>query len=133
MNMDNTEIQKRIETSSILRAAQESLASELSFRADKSISFDPFLIITIVSIIVQIIIHCRENNSEEDVRQAIRDAKTLPPRKLMRLKRRLNTLWRDKCGGDPKRNAIFDSVLELGESAEDAAIDELLKIANESA
>lgn len=130
--MNDTELQKRIETSAALRAARESLANELSFRADRSISFDPFLIITIISIVVQIILHCLDNNAEDDVRQLMRDAKTLPPRKLMRLKRRLNTLWREECGGDTKLNPIFDSILELGENADDDAINEILKIAKEA-
>lgn len=89
------------------------------------------LIIMIVSIIVQVVIHCRENNTTDEVRQNIRDIRALPVRRLLRLRRKLNALWREKCRGSEVQpdNPLLAAVYELAETADEAAIDELMRLA----
>lgn len=131
--MDTADLQKRIQNDAQLRALSDSLQREIQFRADTSFQFDPFLMVAIISIIIQIIIHCREKNSTADIRNAMRDARALPPRRLMRLKRRLNKFWLEYCaqtGMDSNsKNPFFDTVLELGENAPDGELDALLALA----
>jgi len=131
--MDTADLQKRIQNDAQLSALSDSLQRELRFRADASFHFDPFLMVAIISIIIQIIVHCREKNSVEDIRNNIRDARAVPPRKLMRLKRRLNKFWLEYCartGMDPKsKNPFLVTVIELGENAPDSELDALLQLA----
>lgn len=92
------------------------------------------LIIMLVSVIVQVIIHCRENQTTDEVRQNIRDLRAIPVRRLLRLRRKLNALWREKCRGSEVQpdNPLLAAVYELAETADDAAIDEILRLAENS-
>lgn len=126
------DMQERIDALPALKAAADQLRDEIGFRADASVQFDPFLVVMIISIIVQVIIHCRESRDKEQIRADIRDIRTVPPRKLMRLKRRLNALWREKGSRVESTNAFMTAVLELAEKADDAAIDELLRLAEQA-
>jgi hypothetical protein len=134
--MDAHDIQKRVEASPALRNLKDKLSEELSFRSDTSVQFDPFLIITIISICVQLFIYCK-NRKDEDIKQDIRDIRSLPPRRLIRLRRRANALWRDCCQDqqyDPKQpNPILTALYEISETADDAALDELIGMAREQA
>lgn len=130
--MATDDLQERIESLPALKAAAGQLRDEIGFRADGSVQFDPFLIVMIISIIVQVVIHCRENRDPEQIRADIRDIRTLPPRRLVRLKRRLNALWREKGSRIESTNVFMDAVLDLAERADDAAIDELLRLAEQT-
>jgi hypothetical protein len=134
MSVNTDDLQHRIESSAALKRAAGQLRDEVAFRADKSVEFDPMLIIMIVSIIVQLIIHCRETNTSDEVRQNIRDLRALPVRRLLRLRRKLNTLWREKCRGSEVQpdNPLLAAVYELSETADDAAIDEIMRLAENS-
>lgn len=132
MNIDD--LKHRIESSAALRHAAGQLRDEVAFRADKSVEFDPMLIIMIISIIVQVVIYCRENNTADEVRQNMRDLRAMPVRRLLRLRRKLNMLWREKCRGSEIQpdNPLLAAVYELSETADDAAIDEILRLAENS-
>ncbi len=129
--MRTDDLQHRIESSAVLKHAAGQLRDEVAFRADKSVEFDPMLIIMIVSIIVQVIVHCRENSTSDEVRQNIRDLRALPVRRLLRLRRKLNALWHEKCHGSAVQtdNPLLAAVYELSETADDAAIDEIMRLA----
>jgi len=129
------DLQERIEASPALNAAAGQLRDEIGFRADKSVQFDPFLVVMIISIIVQVVIHCRENRTDDELRNDIRDIRTLPHRRMLRLKRRLNFLWRKHAAdrsGTPG-NPLLDAVYDLAEKADDAALDEIFRLARENA
>lgn len=132
--MTHDDLKQRIEASSALRRATEQLHNEVVFRAPAATSIDPLLIVMIISIIVQIIIHCRSSLSPQEIKQEIRDLRVMPFRRVLRLRRRLNSLWREQCPDMPeqKENPVLDAVYELAETADDDAIDELLRIAEES-
>lgn len=133
--MSDHDLQNQIEASPALKSAANQLREEVTFRADKSVQFDPILIVMIISIIVQIVIHCRKNRHDDDLRNDIRDIRTLPHRKLLRLKRRLNVLWR-KHGADRSAtpgNPLLDAVYEMADKADDDALDEIFRLAREGA
>jgi hypothetical protein len=127
----NEDLQERIQNSPALCALQNQLQSEIGFRAPKEASFNPLLVISAISIIVQIVIHCRENQDEQSVRAAMRDLRSLPRRQQFRLRRALRQLWRENCpaGVDTDENPLLEAVYQLSDSADDAAIDELLWLA----
>jgi hypothetical protein len=131
--MNTADLQKRIQSDAQLSALSDSLQREIRFRADTAFQFDPFLMVAIISIIIQIIVHCREKTPTTDIRNAIRDARALPPRRLIRLKRRLNKFWLEYCAqtgmSSSSKNPFFDTVLELGENAPDSELDALLALA----
>lgn len=134
--MTNEELQQRIERSPRLRKLQAKLLEEVTFRADTSVQLDPITIVMIISIVVQIIIHCRENRSDEEIIADIRDIRVLPPRRLVRLRRRLNALWRNCCEQERRISAdvnpILTSVYEIGENSDDATIKELIELARDT-
>lgn len=133
--MSDHDLQERIEASSALKGAAGQLRDEIGFRADKSVQFDPFLVVMIISIIVQVVIHCRESRTDDELRNDIRDIRTLPARRLLRLKRRLNFLWRKHAAdrsGEPG-NPLLDAVYEMADKADDDALNEIFRLAREGA
>jgi hypothetical protein len=92
------QLQEHVDSPPALSKLRNQLQSEIGFRTDNAIEFGPLLIISIISICIQVLQYCREKRSTAEVRADMRDLKSLPPRKLTRLRRRLNVLWRDKYG-----------------------------------
>lgn len=133
--MSDNDLKERIESLPALKSAADQLGAEIAFRADSGVQFDPFLIIAVISIIVQVIIHCREKKTDEELRADIRDIRTLPPRKLMRLKRRMNALYKKQSGVEATalKNPVLDAVYDMAEKLDDTAIDELLSLATSAA
>ncbi|NDD52531.1 hypothetical protein EBZ39_01410 [bacterium] len=131
--MKPQELQKRIELSPALRGLADQLSNELVFRADASAQFSPLLIVTILSMCVQLFIYCNPKKPEE-LKQNIRNIRTLRPARLFRLRRRSKVLWQNWCEENNYKSAvvnpIFAALLELGDSADDAALDELIAIAH---
>ncbi len=133
--MTNGDLQKRIEASPRLTVLRDKLAAELTFRADNTVTFDPLLVIAIISLTIQLVKYCREKRTPDEVKQDIKDIRSLPARKLIRLRRRANMLWRDCCEdrqvSTNEPNPILTALYELGESTDDATLDELIALANE--
>lgn len=129
--MNDEELKNRVESSSGLRRVRAALCDEVAFRADGPARLDPITILTIISIVIQVITHCRNKNSDEDIVQAIRNAKTLPRRRLALLRRRLNNLPEDVYAsiGDPQ--PVYDTLLDMGENLSDDEIEELLRLSRE--
>lgn len=131
--MTNEELQRRVNESPALSALRDRLTDELVAQGDNSFQFDPLLIIMIISIIVQVIIHCRKSSDDELIQQNMRELRTLPPRKLMRLRRRLNNVWREHCaktGAEYTRdNPIVGAVYALSDTIDDAAATGLMELA----
>ena len=131
--MTTTELQKRIDESAALSDLKRKLTDEIALQADNSFQFDPFLAVMIISILVQVIIHCREQNSDDAIQQNMRELRTLPPRKLMRLRRRLNNLWREHCAKTGTEytpdNPIVGAVYRLSDTIDDAAAAGLVELA----
>jgi hypothetical protein len=133
--MTQKELEARINASPKLRDLRDRLLGEVQFRADASVGLDPVTIIMIISIVVQVIIHCRENRNKDELVQDIQDIRALPARRLIRLRRRLNTLWRNCCADQQsytgEYNPMLTAVYEIGENSDVATIRELIDLAHE--
>lgn len=132
--MTNEELYKRIESSPALRRVREELLSEASFRAGASARFDPFTIIMLISVIVQILNYCRKRRHPDELVADIRNMRTLPRLRMRRLRQRLDALWADHCDGgydDCRDNPLLAATLEVAENTTDEEIKELLTIAEE--
>lgn len=133
--MTERELSDRIKASPALSNLCDEIAQEVTFHADNNVQFDPITIVMIISIVVQIIIHCRNNRDDSQIVQDIRDIRTLPPRQLIRLRRKLNKLWREKGGDNAAAttygNPFLTALYEIGERADDDALQALLQIAND--
>lgn len=131
--MSTDDLQKRIESSAELSELRDRIASSLAAKSDNRYSFDPFLILAIISIIVQVIQYCNSKRSAEEIAHDMQHVQSLPPRKLMRFKRRSNVLWKKYCtdhGLDPNTpNPIPDAVYALGATTQACAINELINLA----
>jgi hypothetical protein len=130
--MTEAELKERLENSPALAQLQNQLQSEVSFRMDKSIQFSPLLIISLISVLIQVLTYCREHRNTDELRLDMRELRALPARKLIRLRRKLKDLWRNTCADDTlfaARNPLLEAVYELSDSADDAIIDELLWLA----
>jgi hypothetical protein len=127
------ELAQRIQASPALRKLCDDLTVETQFHAEPSVQFDPLTVIAVISVIVQVLIYCREKRSDSEIIHDIKNIRTVPPRKLMRLRRRLNSLWRDCCAEQQYNargaNPVMAAVFELGEKADGEALRELLALA----
>lgn len=132
--MNTADLQKRIEESPVLTRLQEQLTEELSSESGGAVAFSPLLVITVISIVVQVIIHCREQQSEEELLAAVQQATKLPPRRRMRLKRRLNQLWRDECLRSGREhtadNPLLAAVYRVADKLDESAAQELVALAH---
>jgi hypothetical protein len=126
--MTEQEVQKLIEQSPALQKLTQRISTELT-AADPSFSFDPMLIIMIISIVVNVIIHCREKRNAKDIEFDMRRFRALQPRQLMRLKRRLNRLWLEQNPAAAVRsvsNPIVTAVYEIAAKLQDEEIQAVL-------
>lgn len=131
--MTQDELQKRIESSPELQKLCTRLSDAVHFHADASVQFDPLLVLSIISVIVNVLAACRDK-SKAELKETIRSIRTVPLRKLIRLRRQLNTVWRkqDAAAGtaDAPTNPILTALYELGELADDEQLDALLSLAD---
>lgn len=128
-------LRARLEDSPTLRELHQQLEQEVGFRAAPSVEFNPLLIISIISLTIQVIQWCQaRNTSNDEIRAKMRDLSSVPYRQMMRFRRKLNELWRQQTGTAPgKTNPLIDAVFTLSDSASDEALDELLWLADRGA
>jgi hypothetical protein len=121
------------ESSPALSELKQALTDELCFQVEHNVTLDPLTILTIISIVIQVIVHCRETHDDEQIVQDMRDIRTLPPRHLLRLRRRLTRLWRDCCADSTQRldNPFLSAVYSVAEQADPAALQALVALAHE--
>jgi hypothetical protein len=129
--MTEEELIQRVESSEELRRIKATLIDEVAFRADGLARLDPLTILTIISIIIQIVAYCRERNSDETIVSYIQNARTLPRRKMIRLRRRLNNLFIDRDMGLENAQPIYDAIIDMAENADNAEINEIMCLARD--
>jgi len=92
------ELQDTVDGSPALKNLERRLSAQLHATEEQTgYGIDPLTILFIISIILQVISLCLHARTEADVSLDMTNAHSLPPRKLMRLKRRLNKLWAEHC------------------------------------
>lgn len=128
--MDLNALADRVEQSARLRKLRAKFIDELQFRADVNAQFDPMLIIMLISIVVQIMIHCRETRTPAKLAKDIREIRALPARRLVRLRRRLNALAREHGieSSNDDSNPLLTAVYEVAENADIGTIKELVEL-----
>lgn len=132
--MSNEELHKRVESSAALQRVREALLSEASFRVGASARFDPFTIIMIISVVVQVLAYCRDRRKPEELLADMRNAQALSRFRTRRLRKRLDAIWEECCDGtyeDCRHNPLLPIVLDAAENASDAELQELITIAAE--
>lgn len=133
--MSYDDLQKRVSASAELRRLQTKITDAVAFRSPHGSQFDPFLVLMIIGIIVNIVLHCRQQQSAELIKNEIRNIRTLPAMRLARLRRQIKKICRDRiAAGDelvPQDafNSIMDALYEVGELADDEELDALLLLA----
>lgn len=127
--MTEEELTSRIESSPDLRRVRAALIDEVAFRADGLARLDPLTILTIISVIIQVISYCRTRNSEETVVAYIQNARTLPRRKTILLRRRLSNLLQDYDLQLESPQPVYDAIMDMAEGATSNEIDEIMQLA----
>lgn len=131
--MNDQKVKKLIDTSPTLQRLSARLTEELA-AVDPDFSFDPLLIITIIGIVINVLIHCLDDRTEEDIEFDMRRFRALPPRKLMRIRRRLNQLWLDHYQvPTPARtqNTIVQAVYNVAANLNEKEINAIIKAARQ--
>lgn len=132
--MTDKELQERIESSPALRRVRETLSSEVSFRAGASARFDPFTILMLISIIVQVIAMCRKRRHPDKISQDIRNARTLPRIRTWRLQKKLRELWEKQSSGsaaDGGPDVLYEALVDFAERADDTEIAAVMELAEQ--
>lgn len=129
--MTEEELKSRIESSPDLRRVRAALIDEVAFRADGLSRLDPLTILTIISVIIQVVAYCRERNSEETVIKYIQNARTLPRRKTILLRRRLSNLLQDYDLQLDSPQPIYDAIMDMAESASNNEIDKIMQLSRD--
>jgi hypothetical protein len=132
--MDTAELQRRIEASPELKKLCAALNNSMCFHVDNSVQLDPFLVIAIIGIVINILIYCRDRTDEE-LKKDIRNIRALPARKLVRLRRQVNALWRNHYADGPgtmTQNPALAALYEIGEMADDEQLDAILALVKEA-
>lgn len=95
-------LQQRVDSSPRLKRIEERLQQELLSRmggAGNNIGIDPITILMIISVIIQVVQFCRNRNHRraDEITADLCTAANLPPRRTIRLRRKMNALWLDYC------------------------------------
>lgn len=130
--LELNELQKSINASPALLALRDKLEAEVVFRSDAGVQFDPFLILMLISVTIQVIRYCQERNAS-DIKQDIRDLRSLPARRSVRLRRQVNALWHEQYPEQFRllrsENPLLAALYEASETADDTTLDELIALA----
>lgn len=130
-----TALREKIDNSPGLKTFEKNLAAGLMLQEEQNdYGIDPLTILFIISVVLQVISLCMKNRSQADVELDLRNAGLLPPRKLMRLKRRLNVLWTKHCaahGIEPgKNNPFFAAAITACRQCQQNDIADIVKASN---
>jgi hypothetical protein len=134
-------LQKQIAASPALRRFEEQLRSELNARlvvagvAPDAAMLDPFTILLIISVVLQVIRLCRDRNrrSVADIATDLRAGPQVPPQRTIRLRRRLNILWREYCQqhnlSATELNPFLAAVYAVSGAVDDDTVAEFMTLA----
>ena len=98
--VDMDKLEQAINRSPALSAAVNKLESALLAEfGDNKIGIDPFLILMLISVILQVVKFCQERNkqTDADIVAALTSLDQLPMRRTIVLRRRLNKAWAEYC------------------------------------
>lgn len=130
-----TSLREKIDGSPGLLSFEKNLTAELmSLEERAGYGFDPLTILFIISVVLQVINICLRDRTQADLELDMVNANVLPPRKLMRLKRRLNVLWAKHCEAhgleQGKTNPFFSAVAQSVKRANRQEIASIIQASN---
>ena len=134
--MTDAELLRRIELSPKLEGLRAKLYDEVNFRAPISAQFDPILILTLVSVMLQAIAFCHERNNPKELFADLRSARMIHNSRQRRVRRALRRFCQDRTDlpyGSRFDTTIYESVVDLIESATDDELQEIIAISKEYA
>lgn len=136
--MSNDELialQRKIAQSEPLSRVADQLQTALASHAAKAglATFDPMLVIMVISVILQVIYLCRQRNADALTVLSVRELPSTDGRRTLRLRRRLNKVWKTYCTqhnlDSTAENPLIPAALALSTSAADEDIQALLQAA----
>lgn len=98
--IDMDKLERVINSSDALSAVVNDIEGAINKElGDNNVGIDPFLILMLISVIIQVVKLCRERNKQTDdsVIHALMSLNNLPLRRTIVLRRRINTLWVEHC------------------------------------
>jgi len=134
-------LRKQIAASPRLQQFEEQLRAELGDRfAAAGVTpdvamLDPITILMIISIVLRVIRLCQERNHRPaaDIAADLRDGSRVPPRRTIRLRRRLNILWREYCRQHDlpatELNLFLAAVYAVSATVDDDTVAEFMTLA----
>jgi hypothetical protein len=131
---DLEELKQKIDASTELSAFSADLSSALARHVGETdATFGPFLIVAIISVILQVIYLCRQKTEEEEIVNLSRCNKKIDGRRTLMIRRRLNKLWADYCAENnlqrTKTNPLIAAVSDVGENLSDDTAGQLFQLA----
>lgn len=127
-------LQQKVTASPELSEFADDIQSALSRHVNEpNVTFGPFLIIAIISVILQVIHLCRQKTEETEIVNLSRLNKKIDGRRTLMLRRRLNNLWAQYCDEHnlprTKSNPLIAAVSDVGEHLNDATANQLFQLA----
>lgn len=99
-SVDMDKLEQAITDSPALSAAVSELEHALDKEfGDNHVGIDPFLILMLISVIIQVVKFCQDRNkqTDDDIVTALTTLDKLPLRRTIVLRRRLNKAWTEYC------------------------------------
>jgi mannitol-1-phosphate/altronate dehydrogenase len=112
-----------------LQALRDRLADQVSAHLANGYALDPLLIIALISLAVQIIMHCREKRSEEAVRNDLKKWPRVFGFQALRARKEIKYLLQRNNVFGANLSAATDAVFAVGQTLTDQEIDGLLAAA----
>lgn len=131
-------LREQIAASPRLQRLEEQLQHEVQTRLAASPDhalLDPITILMIISIIIQVVRFCQERNQRTDAEIVadLRNAPQVAPRRSMRMRRRLKTLWRTYCDQHhleyTEVNPFLSAAYAVSAAMDDDTVAELVTLA----
>jgi hypothetical protein len=134
-------LRRHIAASPRLQQFEEQLRLELGNRfvaagvAPDVAMLDPITILMIISVVLQVIRLCRDRNRRPvaDIAADLRAGSRVPPQRTMRLRRRLNILWREYCQQhnfpSTELNLFLAAVYAVSATVDDDTVAEFMTLA----
>lgn len=127
-------LQQKVNMSPELSGFADDIQAALSRHVNEpNVTFGPFLVIAVISVILQVIYLCRQKTDEAEIVNLSRLNKKIDGRRTLMLRRRLNNLWSEYCAEHnlqrTKFNPLIAAVSDVGERLTDDTANQLFQLA----
>ncbi len=136
MNKDLAKVQECVDLSPILTKLKLKLQKELEFHSDGSYQIGVLIIIGIISLVIQIVVACRKDKTARaEMAGYLRDLRSLPKRKTIRLRRQLLILWHENKStvtsvDSSSENPLLMALYKVSDELDNEDADEIIRVAD---